>query len=221
MVTNTIMIFLEGLKANNSRDWFNENKDNYLHALKNFENGLEQLISAIGFFDDEVVGLKPKDAIFRIYRDVRFSHDKSPYKTHFGAFLARGGRKSPSAGYYVHLESEGSVLAGGIWRPESDNLKKIRRAIDLYQEEFLQIVSENLFKQWFGTLSSDDALVRVPSGFSSDSPVANYLRMKSFTVGHTFSNREVLEPNFEERVVEACQAMCRFNTFLREAIEEK
>ncbi|SDC36311.1 DUF2461 domain-containing protein [Williamwhitmania taraxaci] len=221
MVPKTVMIFLEGLKANNSRDWFNENKDNYLQALKSYDNILEQLISSVGLFDDEVVGLKPKDAIFRIYRDVRFSHDKSPYKTHFGAYLARGGRKSPSAGYYVHLEADGSVLAGGIWRPESENLKKIRRAIDLYHEEFLQIVSEKIFTKWFGKLSSDDALVRVPAGFSNDSPVANYLRMKSFTVGHTFTNRDVLEPNFEERVVEACRAMYRFNTFLREAIDEK
>jgi len=215
------MIFLEGLKANNSRDWFNENKDNYLLALKSYENVLERLISAVGFIDDDVLGLKSREAIFRIYRDVRFSQDKSPYKTHFGAFLARGGRKSPSAGYYIHLEAEGSVLAGGIWRPESENLKKIRRAIDLYQEEFLQIVSEKTFTQWFGKLSIDDALVRVPAGFSNDSPVANYLRKKSFTVGHPFSNREVLEPNFEQRVVEACQAMYRFNTFLREAIDEK
>jgi len=221
MVPDATMIFLEGLTANNSREWFNSNKNSYLQALNGFESILERIIPAVSLFDNDVVGLNPKDTIFRIYRDVRFSHDKSPYKTHFGAFIAPGGRKSPGGGYYLHIEPGGSMLAGGAWRPEAVDLKKIRRAIDLYQEEFLEIISEKAFKFWFDEVSADDTLLRVPSGFNSDSPVANYLKMKSFTVGHGFSNSEVLAFDFEAKVVEGCRAMLRFNTFLREAIEEK
>lgn len=220
MVPNTIMIFLEGLTANNTRDWFNENKASYLKALTGYEELVERLISGIGIFDDDVVGLKPKDAIFRIYRDVRFSHDKSPYKNHFGAFVAKGGRKG-DAGYYIHIAPNASMLAGGVWRPEAVNLKKIRKAIDLYHEEFLEIINEKEFKKWFGQVDTDDSLTRVPSGYSLDSPVANYLKMKSFTVGHHFTNSEVSASDFESKVVEGCRAMFRFNQFLREAVEEK
>ena len=220
MVPNTIMIFLEGLTANNTRDWFNENKASYLKALTGYEELVERLISGIGIFDDDVVGLKPKDAIFRIYRDVRFSQDKSPYKNHFGAFVAKGGRKG-DAGYYIHIAPNASMLAGGVWRPEAVNLKKIRKAIDLYHEEFLEIINEKEFKKWFGQVDTNDSLTRVPSGYSLDSPVANYLKMKSFTVGHHFTNSEVSASDFESKVVEGSRAMFRFNQFLREAVEEK
>jgi len=220
MVSSAIMIFLEGLQANNTREWFNENKTSYLHALKCYEEVVEKIISSVEIFDDEVVGLKAKDTIFRIYRDVRFSHDKSPYKNHFGAFVAPGGRKG-DAGYYIHLEPGASMLAGGSWHPDAENLKKIRKAVDLFQEEFLEIVSEKAFKEWFGSVSTDDTLTQVPAGFNANSPVANYLKMKSFTVGHGFSNKEVLAPDFEAKLGAGCKAMFRFNKFLREAIEEK
>ena len=221
MVPKATMIFLEGLKANNSREWFNDNKSSYLKALKDYEEMLERIISSVGIFDDEVVGLKAKETIFRIYRDVRFSNDKSPYKIHFGAFVAPGGRKSVSGGYYIHIEPQGSMLAGGAWRPEANNLKKIRKAIDLYQEEFLEIISEKEFKRWFDDLSTEDTLMRVPAGFDADSPVAKYLKLKSFTVGHGFSDKEIMSPDFEDKVVAGCRAMYRFNKFLYEAVEDK
>ncbi len=220
MVPNAIMIFLNDLTANNTRVWFNENKSSYLVELSNYEELVERLISGISTFDDEVVGLMPKECVFRIYRDVRFSHDKQPYKNHFGAFVAPGGRKG-DAGYYIHIEPGASMIAGGVWRPDVVNIKKIRKAIDLYHEEFLEIVNEKEFKRWFGQVSAENTLTRVPSNFRSDSPVAHYLKMKSFTVGHIFSNKEVSALDFESNVVAGCAAMFRFNKFLREAIEEK
>ncbi|HUW06610.1 MAG TPA: DUF2461 domain-containing protein [Williamwhitmania sp.] len=214
-----IINFLSDLQKNNNREWFAEHKASYQKTLTGFENIMSRIISLVGMFDKEVVGLNPKACIFRIYRDVRFSNDKSPYKTHFGGFIAPGGRKSSGGGYYIHLGPGESMVAGGAWRPESEHLKKIRRAIDFYHEEFLQIVGDKDFSRWFDDLSNEDSLVRVPAGFSVDSPVAAYLKLKSFTVGRTFTNKEVFLPTFENQLVEGCRAMFGLNKFLREAIE--
>ncbi len=214
-----IINFLSDLQGNNNREWFAEHKASYQKALVEYEDMLGRIISLVGIFDKEVLGLNPKSSIFRIYRDVRFSNDKSPYKTHFGAFIAPGGRKSAGGGYYIHLAPGESMVAGGAWRPEPEHLKKIRRAIDFYHEEFLQIVGNSDFRLWFDNLSTEDTLMRVPAGFSADSPVADYLKLKSFTVGHGFTDKEVLAPNFEARLVDGCRAMFGLNKFLREAIE--
>jgi len=214
-----IMNFLSDLQKNNNREWFINHKPTYQKALLYFEAILSRIISLVGIFDKEIVGLNPKACIFRIYRDVRFSNDKSPYKTHFGAFIAPGGRKNSEGGYYIHIAPGESMVAGGAWRPEPDHLKKIRRAIDYYHEEFLQIVGDKTFVQWFDNLSNEDRLVRLPAGFSADSPVANYLKLKSFTVGHSFTDNAVLSPHFEEQMVEGCRTMYPFTKFLREALE--
>lgn len=138
---NYILQFLTELVANNNREWFAENKGKYELALNQFTEIVNTLIAQIGEFDASIRGMQAKDCIFRIYRDVRFSHDKSPYKNHFGAYIsANGGRKSERAGYYIHFEPNASLLAGGLYCPTPPVLKAIRQSVFDNIEEYKEIV---------------------------------------------------------------------------------
>jgi uncharacterized protein (TIGR02453 family) len=136
-----VLQFLRELEVNNNRAWFEENKKRYLAVKALHEAFVAELIHGVGLFDPEVAGLEVKDTVFRIYRDVRFSPDKSPYKTHIGAYLARGGRKSPRGGYYVHLEPGHSFFSGGIWCPEAPLLRALREDVFNSVEEFKAIIN--------------------------------------------------------------------------------
>ncbi len=122
-----ILQFLTELRENNYREWFQDNKKRYDALKDGFTEEVQQLINRIGLFDPEIIGLEAKDCLFRIYRDIRFSPDKTPYKTHFGAYIARGGRSSERGGYYLHLEPGNSMLSGGVWMPPTPLLKKLRQ----------------------------------------------------------------------------------------------
>ena len=139
MINKNILLFLNELKNNNNRDWFHANKPKYNEAKVEFENYINNLIPEIGKFDNEIKHLEAKECIFRIFRDVRFSKDKSPYKPNFGAYIVKGGKKSGNAGYYLHIEPENSFLGGGIYMPPSNILKAIR--IEIYEniDEFKSI----------------------------------------------------------------------------------
>ena len=135
------LAFLTVLKENNYKEWFHENKPLYEEAKKEFEPFVNILIQEIRSIDKEVGHLEPKDCIFRVFRDIRFSKDKTPYKTNFGAFVAKGGgRKSEFGGYYFHLEPDNCLLAGGIWMPQPDILKAMRQEIYHNIDEFLEIL---------------------------------------------------------------------------------
>src|SRR5512136_197267 len=131
-----ILSFLEQLQENNNREWFQVNKILYEKAKAEFEEFINSLIPAIAKFDDSVRHVTAKDCIFRIFRDVRFAKDKSPYKTNFGAFMSKGGRKSHGPGYYFHLSPEECFLSGGVWMPAPDVMKKIRQEIYYNIAEF-------------------------------------------------------------------------------------
>ena len=124
-----IFSFLSDLDRNNTRDWFNENKNRYQEALEQFRELASGMIAGISTFDPTLDGIDAKQSIFRIYKDVRFSKDKSPYKTHMGCWMTKGGRKSSDAGYYFHLEPGKSFAAAGVWMPPADQLKLIREEI--------------------------------------------------------------------------------------------
>ena len=130
MQINTILQFLSELKTNNNREWFADNKDWYNKVRKEFESLSQELIIEISKFDDDIKHVEVKDCVFRIYRDTRFSHDKSPYKTHFGVFIASaGGRKSQRGGYYLHLDPAECFVAVGVWCPQPDLLKALRKSV--------------------------------------------------------------------------------------------
>lgn len=180
-----IFEFLKELKANNDRVWFAANKDRYLSCKKMEDELASALIAAIAEFDPEIGLLTPADCTYRIYRDTRFSPDKTPYKTHMGIFMMQGGKRNPhnKAGYYLHLEPGNCMVAGGIWYPESPQLKKIRQDIYDNVDEFLEIIENPSFKENFPVIG-EDLLKTAPKGFPKDWEHIDLLKPRSYTVGH-------------------------------------
>ncbi|MFC2113743.1 DUF2461 domain-containing protein [Bacteroidota bacterium] len=211
--------FLAELRSNNDRDWFQTNKFRYEAAKSNMEKIAAQLISGIHEFDRSISNLNPKDTLFRIYRDVRFSHDKSPYKTNIGSFIVKGGKKSNNAGYYLHIEPEGSFLGGGIHMPPADILRKIREEIYVNSDTLNSILNNKNFQNHFGSISSDK-LSRPPKGFDADFKDIELLKFKSFTVFRNVSDEECLSENLVQSALSSFREMEPFISFLNKAIEE-
>ena len=132
----SIFRFLTDLRDNNNREWFQANKERYLKAKEVFESFIDNLIPEIRKFDSSIDLITSGDCMFRIYKDIRFSKDKTPYKTNIVAYIARGGKSSPYAGYYVHAEPGQSMLAGGIYMPQPEALKRLREEIYYNVDEF-------------------------------------------------------------------------------------
>ena len=209
--------FLSTLEINNNREWFNENKPLYLEAKANFENVVNEIIAEVAEFDESVERLEAKNCIFRIYKDTRFSKDKTPYKTNIGASLVEKGPKTLNhAGYYIHLEKGKSFLAGGVYMTEPKNLKAIREAISSDGETFLKILNKKSFKDVLELQGTK--LVKVPQGFDKENPMGDYLKFKQFTVFHPLSEKEVLDKNFVKNTVKVLKEIYPFNRFLNEAI---
>jgi uncharacterized protein (TIGR02453 family) len=209
--------FLQVLKVNNDREWFNANKNWYQQSSDEFKSFTNLLIAGINEFDDSVGSVDPKDCIFRIYRDVRFSHDKAPFKTNFGAYIAKGGRKSPYAGYYFHLDAESSFASGGIYMAPTEVMKRIREDIDLYPEDFLALVNDKKFKKTF-QFFDEDRLKRVPQGFEKDSPVAEFLKFKHITPYHSFSEKDIADKDLLKNTIEVYKTMKPLVDFLNRSI---
>lgn len=213
-----ILEFLSGLGQNNNREWMESHKPEYAQARAEFDKIVEYLISEISLFDPTIRGLVPKDCIFRLNRDIRFSKDKSPYKIHFGAYIAEGGRKSESAGYYLHLQpGNNSMIAGGMYMPSGEALKKIRQEVDYNPSELKKIVLELPFVDYFGKVQGDQ-LKTAPKGYSPEHPNIDFLKLKSYTVVHTVSDDEVLNPGFPEKAVNVFRVMHPFNEYLNVAV---
>jgi len=217
MDTKIILNFLSELKKNNNRDWFEANKNTYKKAAQEFEKGVEYLISQLSELDPLIGQLRPKDCIFRIYRDVRFSKDKSPYKPNFGAAISRGGRKSPFGLYYLHFEDDNSFVAGGIYMPPNDVLNKVRQEIDYNADEFKKIVNTSTFKKFFNELQGDK-LKKTPKGYRPDDENIELLKFKSYLAVHNVNNKKVLEKDFLTYCIEVYKAMKPLNDFINRAI---
>lgn len=210
--------FLNQLKNNNNRDWFEKNKNQYLEAKTEFETFVDQLLAGIRKFDKAISpDLKGKDCVFRIYKDVRFSKDKSPYKTNMGASMNPGGRKSLVAGYYFHLESGGSFLAGGVYMPEPATLQAIRQEIDYNPEPLNKILKSAAFRRYFKGLDEDDKLKTMPKGFEKEHPQADLLKNKHFVVSHYFSDKELLDKKLIQETLAGFKAMLPLLLYLRAA----
>jgi uncharacterized protein (TIGR02453 family) len=171
--------FLRLLAENNNREWFDANRTLYDAARKDFEGFIEALRVAMIPLVPEAEAQTAKDTLFRIFRDVRFSADKTPYKKSFSAYFSRGGRKWDGAGYYIHLQPGQSFLAAGIWMPEPPLLKKIRQEIDYGFAEWQPLVESKPFVRTFGKIEGE-ALTKVPKGYEPDNPAGDYLKHKSF-----------------------------------------
>ena len=216
MLQKSTFDFLKKLKKNNNRDWFNENKQLYEDARYDFEKFAGELIDVITKFDKSLLGLDPKDCMFRIYRDVRFSKDKSPYKTNMGAVLYEGGRKSPKAGYYFHLEPGSCFYAGGLYMPQPDQLLSIRKAIYKRFDDFEKILRNKEFKKYFISIDGEK-LKTTPKGFPKEHPSSGFLKLKSYIAYAEVDNAMVLSKSILGYSSKVFRAMKPFIDFLNES----
>lgn len=213
--------FLSVLKENNYKEWFHENKPLYEEAKKEFEAFVGALIKEVKLIDNEVGFPEPKDCIFRIFRDIRFSNDKTPYKTNFGAYIAKGGsRKSEYGGYYFHLEPDNSLLAGGIWLPQPDILKAVREEIYHNTDEFLAILADKEFKKHLGSIDGDYVLKTSPKDYPKDWPHIELLKHKSYTVSKPLSQDIIGSDKLLDEVRAVFKAIKPLNTFFNRLIED-
>ena len=207
--------FLEDIKRNNDRIWFADNRQRYDEARENFREFVQELIDNITQFEPILKGLEAKSCIFRINRDIRFTKDKTIYKTHFGAFIVRGGRKNGDrfAGYYLHLEPGASFIAGGAYIPPREWLAAIRQRIDNEGDMLEEIIGSSEFAGYFGGLGGE-RLTRPPRGYTKDNPHIELIKMKSFLAEISFSDREVLDSGFLKRITAVYRAIRPLNDFL-------
>jgi uncharacterized protein (TIGR02453 family) len=214
-INKSTLEFLSKLKINNDRDWFSKNRKEYEAAKANYWKFVQEVIDRIVKFDPILKGLESGHCIFRINRDTRFAADKSPYKTNFGAFIVRGGRKNGDkfTGYYIHIEPGKSFIAGGAYMPPSPWLTAIRENISTEPEKFKKILASKEFIKFFGQLEGDK-LRSAPRGYAADHPQIEFLKHKSFLCMHDLKNSEVLMPDFQNFIIEAFKAMKPLNDFL-------
>ena len=212
-MNSSIIKFLANLKENNNREWFAMNKSWYEEVKSDLERFLDnELIPGLAAFDSRIRSLTAKQCMFRIYRDVRFSKDKSPYKTYFGSYIAPGGRKSPFTGYYLHLEAGNCFAAGGVHCPKGDVLKNIRFEIYNRYDEFLSLVNEKKFKACFNGITGEQ-LKRPPAGFPKDFPGMNYLKQKEFIYLRRFEDSALDDPGFAAFLLDTYKTMKPVNDF--------
>jgi len=220
MLQASTVKFLKDLKKNNNKPWFEKNKQVYLDAKEDIELYVEQVIEGFGKIDADINPLHPKDCTYRIYRDVRFSSDKTPYKTNMGAYLNKGGKKSPTAGYYMHVEPGRSMAGGGLWMPMAPELSKVRQEIDYNYAEWSKIIGDRNFKKVFPDgLDQEEKLSRPPKGYDDENPAIEFLKLKSFIVTRTFTDAEVQAKSFLKEIIKTFTAMDVFVHFLNRALE--
>jgi uncharacterized protein (TIGR02453 family) len=211
--------FLKRLKRNNNRPWFEEHKAEYESLVK---LPMQSFIAALRPYFEKFApeyDVNPKRSIFRVYRDARFSRDKTPYKTHVAAhFVLRGKPKGiEGSGYYLHIEPGEVFIGGGIYMPDGDQIKKIRRAIAEQPDRFLSTIDDKKFKKRFGELEGDK-LKRVPSGYDPEHPLAEWLKFKQFFVGAEWPESVCYKRLFVEEVVKAFEEVTPLVRFLNKAM---
>lgn len=221
MLQTSTLAFLKKLEKNNHKNWFDENRYLYVDAKSDFEQLVSKVIDSLGKVDGDIATLLSKNCMFRQNRDIRFSKDKTPYKTHFGASFDRGGRKSGFAGYYLHIEpGNRSFAGGGIWMPDAPVLKKIRQEIDYNWEEFNSILQYKDFKKVFGDLEINEyKLSREPKGYEKDNPAIEYLKLKSLVAIRKITDEELVSKKLGNDVVVAFSALMPLVKFINRAVE--
>jgi uncharacterized protein (TIGR02453 family) len=219
MLQSTTLKFLKDLKKNNDKPWFDKNRNRYETAKTDFYLLVEKLIPAIAKFDAPIGQLAVKECVFRINRDVRFSKNKSPYKTNMACYFNQSGKNGLGAGYYLHIEPGNNMVAGGIWMPEPSVLAGIRQEIDYNLKDWKKIIEQKHFKNNFTNgVTSNDTLVRPPKGYDENNPAIEFLKMKSFVVTKPFVNADLEKNNFVQEVAATFKNMKPFIDFLNTAL---
>ncbi len=219
MDLNIVFKFLIDLKFNNNRAWFKQNNDRYINAKSEFENFIELLIPQLKEVDSEIDVLPAKNCIFRIYKDVRFSKNKEPYKTNFGASISKGGKKSINAGYYIHFEPDNSFIGGGIYKPEPKILKAIRTTIFENTEQYKNIINKSTFKKYFPDIYGEK-LKTAPRGFPKDFKDIDLLNNKHYAIIHNIDNSFWFKDDLINNILDVFKEQKEFNHFLNKIVEK-
>ncbi len=219
MINTETLKFLKALEKNNSKEWFDQNRKAYEQAKSNYLDFVVEILGRMKKIDTSLADLEPKQCVFRINRDVRFSKNKAPYKTNMGASFSKGGKKVQCAGYYFHLEPGASFIGGGFWMPMAPELNKIRQEIDYGFEEFNTIINKKKFKTSFGSLSESEKLTRPPKGYEAENPAIELLKLKSFIVMSEVKDAELTGKELANKVVDHFETMKPLVDFLNKAID--
>lgn len=223
MLAKNTVEFLQQLKKNNNRDWFEKNRKLYEAAKADYMLLVENILNGLKQFDASLIELEAKKCVFRINRDVRFSTDKSPYKTNMGAGFSKGGKVMNFAGYYFHCEPGQNFIGGGLWMPDAINVKKVRQEIDYNATEFKAIVSNKTFIKLYKKLddSKEYMLTRPPKGYDENNPAIAYLKLKSFTAGAAITDDELTKKTLVKNILTHFEAIKPLLDFLNRAIENE
>ena len=211
--------FLAELKQNNNREWFKDNKERYDTLRKAWLEDVQYIIDKMSVYDPSLIGVNAPDCVYRIYRDIRFSKNKTPYKTYFGAVIGIGGRKCPFSCYYLHIEPGCSGLFGGVWCPQPNELKALRHAIDDNIEEWEEILDNPEIKSKYALVG--ESLKTAPKGFEKDLPHINYLKMKQYILQWFPKEDYFFEPDWKDKVAEDFRCMGGFHRFINFTLQEE
>jgi len=220
MISKTSLQFLEDLKENNYRDWFQANQKRYDEYKKDYRQMVDAFIAEMSKEDETLSQLEFKDCSFRINKDIRFSKDKSPYKTNMGIWMSAGTKNTNLAGYYVHIEKGASFIAAGVHWPDAADLKKIRSEIAGFYEDLEEIVDAPEFKKLFGSLDSDEnnTLKTSPKDYAKDHPAIAFLKLKSFTATAKLSDKEIESKDFVANTSKKLSVLKPFVEFLNRGL---
>jgi uncharacterized protein (TIGR02453 family) len=220
MNAENILKFLKALSRNNNREWFDKNKDKYLQLKEEFEAFVGDVLGDMVLFDPSLAGLDPKRLTYRIYRDVRFSKDKTPYKTNMSAAISSGGKTMGTPGYYFQLEPGGkSFVAAGLYMPQPETLAKIRQEIDYNGDRLQRILKGPKFRKRYNALWTGDALKSVPKGYAKDHPQIELLKLKSFLVEHNFTDVEATSAGFRKKLIDSMRTAQPLIDFLKVGLD--
>lgn len=220
MLSKETLQFLDDLKANNNRDWFVENKKRYEAFKKDYQQLVADILDAMKPLDPSLEMLEVKNCTFRINRDIRFSKDKTPYKSHLGIWLSSGAKGMNRSGYYIHLEKGASFIAGGLYCPESEDLKKMRKEIAYFHDDLEAILEEKYFKREFGDFDRNekDTLKNPPRGYDREHPAIELLKLKSFESSQKIEFSAAAKKDFVGVMSQKLIALKPLNDFINRAL---
>jgi len=219
MIQRHTFDFLKDLVENNNREWFQTNKERYEAARTNVIDFTAELLKLMHKIDPGIdASLDPKKCVMRIYRDIRFRKDKTPYKNNFGVSIPTKGVRLGGTEYYLQIAPGNSFIAGGYWMPEATHLKAIRQEIDYNAHDLKNIVDDAAFKKLFGEFRKQEALKTVPREYGADNENIDLLKLKSFVAFHQFKDEELMKKTAPETIATICDKIYPLNVFLNNAI---
>jgi uncharacterized protein (TIGR02453 family) len=221
MITKEALKFLNDLIANNNTEWMHANKKRYENYKKDYHNFIGSILTEMKKFDKSLEPLEVKNCTFRFNRDIRFSKDKSPYKTNMGVWMSQDRTQKNAPGYYIHYEPGNCFVAGGVWCPETNELKKIRKEIEFFYDDLEGIVSNKNFKKEFGQLdrSENNVLKKAPKDFEANHPAIEFLKLKSFTTSVKINESVFTEADFSKKIAAKLILLKPLNDFLKRGLE--